>query len=640
MTPLALFGWVVFGIPSMVAVTFVASRLLGAKRGWWSLLFAGLAGWTFGVVIAGQITRWRWASFDMVVVTLIVGTLSTMMLALAIDLIRPEGSLPSGDEAGLISLKNPLDGIRLRRARAARYREILHLARVNGVIGGRSENDLPSSVRATLEQAGGIFVKLGQVASTRTDSLSDEWCSELAKLQSHAEPAPRDLVEPMIEAELGRPVSEAFASFDWEPIASASIAQIYGATLLDGTSVVVKVQRPGLEELMATDRSAILTIAELLEHRTTLGLNARPLDLAREFLDNVAEELDFEIESANAVDLAAGLSSLEGIRVAEVITEMSTHRVLVEERVEGISIAEFAGLDGQDPTAIAERLIESFMFQIFDVGIFHADPHPGNILVQPDGEIVLIDLGAVGRMSSSQRSATTDLLLAASLADATALRQALSRIVVFDDRADLRALDRALDRFLARNFRPNGGISARAFEDLSSVIGQFGIHFPEWLATLVRTMVTLEGTLTTLDPDFSLVDAAQRYAAGESPLGDGSLSETIKTMAMREVPRLRRIPERVDSILGQAAEGRLTARISMFGDERNEQVITKLINRVVMALIASSLGVGSVLLIGTHAGPHLGSSLSILSVLGYVGLASASILAMRVIASVVRDGPT
>ena len=637
MTPLALFGWIVFGIPSMVGVTFVASRLLGAKRGWWSLLFAGLAGWAFGVLIAGQITQWRWASFDMVIVSLIVGTLSTMVVALAIDLIRPEGSLLSGDEAGLISLRNPLDGIRLRRARAARYREILHLARVNGVIGSRSESDLPSAVRATLEQAGGIFVKLGQVASTRTDALSDEWCSELAKLQSHAEPAPRDLVEPLIEAELGRPVSEAFASFDWEPIASASIAQIYGAELLDGTSVVVKVQRPGLGELMATDRSAILTIAELLEHRTTLGLNARPLDLAREFLDNVAEELDFEIEAGNAVDLASGLASIDGIRVAEVITEMSTHRILVEERVEGISIAEF---DAEDSTALAQRLIESFMFQIFDVGIFHADPHPGNILVQPGGEIVLIDLGAVGRMSSSQRSATTDLLLAASLADATALRQALSRIVVFDDRADLHALDRALDRFLARNFRPNGGISARAFEDLTSVIAQFGIHFPDWLATLVRTMVTLEGTLTTIDPDFSLVDAAQAYAAGESPLGNGSLSDTIKTMAMKEVPRLRRIPERVDSILGQAAEGRLTARISMFGDERNEQVITKLVNRVVMALIASSLGVGSVLLIGTHAGPHLGSSLSILSVLGYVGLASASILAMRVIASVVRDGPT
>jgi ubiquinone biosynthesis protein len=636
-TPLALFGWIVFGIPSMVGVTFVASRLLGAKRGWWSLLFAGLAGWAFGVLIAGQITQWRWASFDMVIVSLIVGTLSTMVVALAIDLIRPEGSLLSGDEAGLISLRNPLDGIRLRRARAARYREILHLARVNGVIGSRSESDLPSAVRATLEQAGGIFVKLGQVASTRTDALSDEWCSELAKLQSHAEPAPRDLVEPLIEAELGRPVSEAFASFDWEPIASASIAQIYGAELLDGTSVVVKVQRPGLGELMATDRSAILTIAELLEHRTTLGLNARPLDLAREFLDNVAEELDFEIEAGNAVDLASGLASIDGIRVAEVITEMSTHRILVEERVEGVSIAEF---DAEDSTALAQRLIESFMFQIFDVGIFHADPHPGNILVQPGGEIVLIDLGAVGRMSSSQRSATTDLLLAASLADATALRQALSRIVVFDDRADLHALDRALDRFLARNFRPNGGISARAFEDLTSVIAQFGIHFPDWLATLVRTMVTLEGTLTTIDPDFSLVDAAQAYAAGESPLGNGSLSDTIKTMAMKEVPRLRRIPERVDSILGQAAEGRLTARISMFGDERNEQVITKLVNRVVMALIASSLGVGSVLLIGTHAGPHLGSSLSILSVLGYVGLASASILAMRVIASVVRDGPT
>lgn len=641
---LALITWIILGIPTIVLVTWAGGRLLGARRGWVALTISGIVGWSIGLVIAGEVSNWRYHTFDMVIATVVFGTLFTMIMALGFDFLAPVGTLKSGDEAGLVTVTNPITSLRQRRARLARYRQVIRLARSNGVVARHIDHEaLPSGVRRTLEQAGGIFVKLGQVASTRDDALPEAWCEELSKLRSSAEPAPEALIRPLIETEIGGSVETVYASFDWTPIASASIAQIYAATLRDGSDVVVKVQRPGLDDLMAVDRGAVLRLAAVIERRTTLGLSARPTDLAREFLDNVAEELDFRVEAANAEDLRRALAGVDGVRIPMIDTAASTGRVMTEERVSGVSIADTAALraNGLDPTDVADRLIRAFLIQIFDAGVFHADPHPGNILVEDDGTIVLIDLGAVGRIGPNQRSATLELLIAASVGDASLIRAALVEIVDVRGHLDERALDHAIDRMLAKYLRAGGGISAAAFADLGMVTARFGLRFPEWLATLSRTMVTLEGTLTTIDPEFSLVDAARSHA-GEivGPSGADGVREILSKEAMRQVPRLRRIPERVDSILGQAAQGELGFRLSFFGDPKNEQVLTRLFDRVVLAIIAASLGLGSAFLLSVHSGPNLGTNVSINEVLGYVGLLTASVLVMRIIAGIIRDGNT
>jgi ubiquinone biosynthesis protein len=643
MTLPALFAWIFLGLPAMVLVTFVAGRMLGAKRGWLALTISGVIGWTAGVLLAGEMTGWRWDSMDMVLAALAVGPLLTMGCAIGLDFLSPVGSLASGEEAGLITVGNPLRSLQVQRARVARYREVVALARRNGIVGRRVDaTALPDGVRRTLEQAGGIFVKLGQVASTRNDVLPQAWCDELAKLRSGAEPAPEAAIRPVIEEELQGLVEVLYQGFDWNPLASASIAQVYSATLRDGTPVVVKAQRPGLERRMEVDRGAILQIAGLIERHTPLGLSVKPTDLATEFLDNVAEELDFMIEANNARELAEGLADIPGLRIPATFPELSTSRVLTEEWVSGTSIGDVEALRamGLDPSETAERLISAFLTQMFDVGVFHADPHPGNILVDPDGTIVLIDLGAVGRLGPGQRSATLELLVAASLGDAASLRVALTEIVDIDENADLRSLERALERMLARHMHAGGGLSAAAFQDLSMVIAQFGLRFPDWLATIIRTMVTLEGTLKGIDPNFSLVEAARAHAGDftGAKLGITGLKATIEHEAMRQMPRLRRLPERIDSILGQAADGRLSVRLSFFGDPRNEQVLSKLVDRMVLAIIAAALGVGSVLLIDVKVGPELGGHTILNEVLGYVGLAASAILALRVIAGVIRDG--
>ena len=622
--------------------TVIAGRLLGARRGWLSLSIAGLAGFALALVTAGELTDWEWRSLDMVLVTLTLAVILTMALALAIDLAAPVGSLARGEAAGLVTVRNPMTVARAKITPFRRYREVLAIARREGVFARDvTHEELPAGVRRTLESAGGIFVKLGQVASTRTDVLPAAWCDELALLRSAAEPQPEAVIRAHLVEQLGRRPEELFASFDWTPIASASIAQVYRATLQSGADVVVKVQRTGLDDTIATDRAAIMQLADLIQRRTALGLSVQPADLAEEFIASVEEELDFTVEANNALELGAGLADIDGIRVPTIHRDLSTKKVLTEEYVAAPSIVDAGALlaIGVDRASIADRLIEAFMHQIFDVGVFHADPHPGNILIEPDGTIVLIDLGAVGRIGPGHRVAVLDLLAAAAVGDAVALRQALERIALFDRRLDTRVLDAALETFLGRHMSTGGGITAGAFEDLASLIGQFGIRLPAWFGTLTRTMVSLEGTLTTIDPEFSLVDAARRHA--EQGVGRPTVSglkDTVEQELLHQLPRLRRVPERVDELFGQLLAGQLSASVSFLSDERDARLITRLVDRLVLAIIAAATGVGATILLGVEIGPAFGGSVSINEILGYFGIVAASVLALRVVAGVIRDG--
>ncbi|MEM9514513.1 MAG: AarF/UbiB family protein [Actinomycetota bacterium] len=632
--------WLVLLPPVGLAITIIAGRLLGARRGWLSLLVAGVLGTVLGVVTGGLLSDWHWASLDMALSATAFSLIYTMVLALAFDIVRPEGSLSRGEASGRVTVTNPLSSVRRRLQPLQRYREVLQIAQHNGVLSrDLGHRDLPKEVRATLEQAGGIFVKLGQVASTRTDVLPPEWCEELSHLRSHVAAVESDTMQPFVESQLGRPVDDEFTSFDWEPIAAASIAQVYRAYHAEFGDVVVKVRRPGLEDTFARDAEAIRQLAALIERRTLLGLEIRPVGLANEFLDEVAEELDFRIEAANATELDVGLSDGGGVRIPQVYSDLSGECVLVEEYVNAPGIASLAGSD-RAPEAV-DRIVDSFLYQLFELGAFHADPHPGNILVEPDGTIVLIDLGALGRIGPQQRGAVLDMLVAASTGESSAFRQALERVTVFDARVDGRELDAALDGFLARNMRAGGGISASTLEDLTVLIGEFGIHLPRWFGVLIRTLVTLEGTLVSLQPDFSLIDAARARAEhrGFRPTG-GSWREAIEHEALVQLPRLRRVPARLDELLGQAVSGGVSVRVSAFSDERDERIVTRLVDRVVLAIIAASTGVGAVLLLGVDGGPTLGGTVEVNELIGYLGLGASAVLAMRVVAGVIRDGET
>lgn len=639
---LVLLAWLVLGTLVGLLVMFVAGRLLGARRGWVALLVAGIIGWTGGVIVAGLVTDWEGSTFAMVAIAVVLGTLFTMSVAVLIDLFAPVGSLATGDSAGLVIITNPVTAARNRIEPLRRYREVIAIARRNGVSArAASRPELPVGVRRTLEEAGGIFVKLGQVASTRPDVLPLEWCEELSKLRSAAEPQPESAMRPHVTKELGASPEAVFAAFDWKPLASASIAQVYRARLTNGDEVVVKVQRPNLDDVMTRDSEAVMQLARLIERRTPLGVTMHPVDLAGDFLDGVREELDFTIERDNAKELALAVEHSAGIRLPQVYADLSGERILVEEFVQAPNIGQVDRLGEFDLEALTDRLAESFMHQIFDIGVYHADPHPGNILVERGG-IVLIDLGSVGRLAPGQRTAVMEMMAAASAGSASQLRQALSQIVIIDRDVDVRVLDADIEMLLARHMRAGAGIGSAAFQDLATLVGHHGLRLPRWFGTLSRTLVTLEGTLTSIRPGFSLVDAGRRHAE-QRGLGRPSvrdLRDIVQEEAMLQLPRLRRLPEQVDELIGQAVSGRLSAQLSVFANPRDQRVLTRLVDRVVLAVIASAAGIGSVVLVASDSGPLIRNDLLVNELLGYVGLTAAAVLALRVVAGVIRDGST
>lgn len=645
---LVALGWVVIGPVLAAAVTLLANRLLGSSRGWVKLLGAGLVGWTAGVLIAGALTAWQWSTFAMVALAVLFGTLMTMIAAVGIDLLASPGSLPRDGSAGRLAFRRPGAAWRATVAPLSRYRQLVSIARSNGLSGHRMVHadrlvEAGPAVRHTLEQAGGMFVKLGQVASTRSDLLPADLCDELAKLRSSAEPATADAVRPELEAELGSPVEAVFSEFDWSPLAAASIAQVYAAVLPgEGGQVIVKVQRPGLDIVIDRDAAAVMQLASAAERFTTIGLTMRPTELAAEFVAGVREELDFRAEAANAAVLAAATPAETGVRVPTVHTRLSTRKVLVEERVIGTPISDVVRLRelGFDPSALADRLLRVMLTHMFESGTFHADPHPGNILVESDGTIVLIDLGAVGHLGRGQRTTMIELLAAMSRADAGAVRDALESAGVLDGAGDLTGLGTAIDEFLARHLTVGGGIDSSLFEDLLRLLATFSLQPPRWMATVGRTMVTLEGTLRLVDPDFSLVDAAQQLAH-ERVSGmthPTSLRSSIEAEAMAQMTRLRRLPARVDAVLGQAARGTLSARVSLLASPRDLADVTRLVNRLVLGIVVAALGIGSVMLLGITSGPTVPGSVSVNEILGYGGIAVAAVLLLRLVAAIVRDG--
>jgi ubiquinone biosynthesis protein len=271
--------------------------------------------------------------------------------------------------------------------------------------------------------------------------------------------------------------------------------------------------------------------------------------------------------------------------------------------------------------------------------MFHADPHPGNIVVAADGSLILIDFGAVGRLSAGHRGSLAAMLVAASSGDAIALRRAVQEITVFDRRVEMSSLDEAIAEFLAEHMQAGKGITAASFQHLALMIGEFGIRLPRWFGTLTRTLVTLEGTLSGIDASFSLVDAAHEHAHQvAAPLASGPWREVVEREALAQAMQLRRIPGHVDEALEQLAAGRLTTRVAVFADPHEQRLLTRLVDRAVLALVASAVGIGSVLLLDVQAGPRLGSTISINEVLGYFGLTTSAVLVLRVVAGIIRDG--
>ncbi|MET0831439.1 MAG: AarF/UbiB family protein, partial [Acidimicrobiia bacterium] len=496
-------------------------------------------------------------------------------------------------------------------------------------------------LRRLLEEAGGVYVKVGQIAATRADLLPPEMCAELASLQNRVPAEPRHRIEPVLEAELGRPVAEVFAEFEWEPLAAASIGQTHRATLHSGEKVVVKVQRPDIERSMERDLAALAQVAGLAERRTPLGRNIRSGEILAQFAENLLQELDFVGEARSMTEMAVVLDATSGVRVPTAHMELCTRRILVQERFEGVTVADIDDLGGSEPArrALADTLLRSALDQILRVGFFHADPHPGNVFILEDGALGLIDFGAVGRLDPIQREAVVDLMAGLVRGDIGLIRDAIERVADMDEDVPPELLERAIARVLAETLRPGGQTDPKALQQLVLMLAQFGIRLPGDLVLLSRALVTLDGTLGALSPGLTIASAVAEVSAstdGRPVLDEKAM---VRDALLTTLPRLRRLPDRIDRIVTLAARGDLRVRSVL--DEDGKRILRTLVNRALLAGVgAAFLVVGAVLLGSADTGPVLSGGTSLIDIFGYGGLLIGTVLLLRVVAAVARDGTT
>jgi ubiquinone biosynthesis protein len=637
---------------SVLAGVFVG-RVLGVRRSFGASVLSGLIGFVVGVTVSLLIANERGNASEGFARNLFLFALfGAMAAAVWIEFLSRPGMMARA-QTGLASVPHPMRSLRRRGRRMARYAEITRIAVRNGLgpslgLGRRddvSENGARTPVmrrlRLSLEQCGGMFVKLGQIASTRSDMLSPDAIRELSLLQDQVKPAPRADVAALLESELDSPLEDVFATFDWQPIAAASIGQVYKAALPDGSPVVVKVIRPGIEESVAVDLSVLEELGRVVETRTSWGADYHVMELVDEFSSRLREELDFRIEARNARSIASSLPNGSRISIPDVYEHLSTSRVLVMEWLDGASVRDVAWGDARsaERTKIADLLLRTFLEQMLQEGVFHADPHPGNVMLLADGRLALIDFGAAGRLDAVQQAALRELMAGVSRHDADAVAQAVLQVASLRRGVDIADFERALARFMAQHLAPGARADAAMFNAMLRLFFDFGITLPAEWSTSFRALIVLEGTLTTIAPGYSVIDAAEAIAAQwvRAQITPGSVQQAVRDEILRTVPMLRRLPRHVDRAFSMLEREGIRVRVSHFQDAADTRFVTTLVNRSILAFLSGTIGLLSVGLIAIEGGPPFTGDTSLFQVFGYFGLFCSTVLAMRVLVAVLRD---
>jgi len=474
---------------------------------------------------------------------------------------------------------------------------------------------LGERIRRVLEDLGPTFVKLGQLASTRSDMLPESIIQELVKLQDHVPPFPVETARDIVEQELGQPLDEIFASFDPVPLAAASIGQVHRAVLLGGQSVAVKVQRPGVLRMMSRDLEILKDLTILAERKLDWAKQYGLARMAEEFSRALLAELDYSQEGRNAEKIAQQLAGFEKVYIPEIHWDYTSARVLTMEFVEGMTLNRRQELldKGVNLKHLAEQLVDVMLRQIFIDGFFHADPHPGNVMLMEDGRLVLIDFGMVGRLSEEMKGHLSSFVIALMRKNTDAMIRAIMRLGILDEESDRRALRDDMDILREEYYDvPFSRVSiGKALNDLFRVARRHHLVIPPDLAMLGKTMLTLEGVVANMDPSFSIVQMAEPF--GRQLLKERFSSRRVQRKllggALELAESLIELPAQARQLSALISKGKLRVEVVLPEMQGMQRKLDRIGNRLAFSIVLLSF---SIIMVGLIIGSSLRSEPSVL----------------------------
>jgi ubiquinone biosynthesis protein len=563
---------------------------------------------------------------------------------IGLRLLRIDGSTPAAStvrryrEAVAVLARHGLgdvaDTLRLSRFLPWRARRRAGRIRADGLL------TRPERFRLALEEMGPTFVKFGQALSVRTDILPPEYAAELARLQDQVAPLPAGEAEAAIERELKRPIARLFRSFECAPMAAASIAQVHRAELPNGDAVAVKVRRPGIEPIIGADIDMLRQLAPLVERYVPALDIIRPQDFIDEFARTLRAELDLTREARNVERCAANFTGDPTVRLPRIDWERTSPAVLTMERLEGIRLSEIdaAGLGPFARRLIARRGADAMLTQVLAHGFFHADPHPGNILVLDDYVLGFIDWGIAGYVDERMRRDLSRIVRAVVRRDTAELAALAIEIAEPRGDVDARALERDLIVLVdTYGHVPLGDLrAADVLTDAVRTAARHRLRVPSNLMLLIKALVTIEGVGRHLDPGFKVIEHAAPLAErlwlreyAPDALGRRAIEAIEET-----VHAVRQVPLHVEAIARKARDGRLEIRFVHRNLEHFVGEMDRSSNRIAFAMIIAALIIGSSLII--HAGR--GESAYGYPVLGLIGFVIAGVFGIRLATGIVRSG--
>lgn len=531
--------------------------------------------------------------------------------------------------------------------------EVIRLTRLDGLIPGwrrTAPTDSDDSdnleryevrIRRALLELGPTFIKLGQFLSTRPDIVGVELAVELQSLQSQVDANQFDVVKAIVEKELGKPLEDLFARFDPIAIAAGSIGQVHFAILPGGEEVVVKIQHPNIDKQIKTDMEILTAVAQLAEQFEELK-NYQPTMLISQWRRVITAELNFRREQQRMDQFNRLMGKEKGLKIPIAYDSLSSHRVLTMERIQGRSLQSLCTdppID-LDLTEIAKRGAEYYLKMIFRHGIYHADPHGGNIIIMADGRIALIDFGMVGRISPQLREAIEEILLAVINQDVAMLGLMIRNIGLVPTKINLSDLESDLAEFVSQyatqsldRFDVSG-----ALNDIVTLIRRHQITLPPEMALLIKTLVSLEGTGRMLNPHFNLMEilAPLRRSMLLDRLSPKRTLRRLRRLMFEVEHLVDRLPERIGNILKMVQDGEINVQI-------NHHRLGPNVNRLVIGMMTSAMFLGSSILLSMKVPPLLFQTpgpwgMQDLSVLGLAGALLSLLAGLRVLWSIRKSG--